>query len=314
MRIGDRIRQIRMLKGLTQAELGEKIHLKGDRIRQYENSVRTPKADKIAEIAAALDVDVSVFSDLDISSDEKIMQIFFELEEKLGLHLKKEEHSFSFCFEDDGRLSDSLKNYLDMWFEKSEKDTPELTDSQYEVERKKKDYISWKLRFPSLIQGENSQEEIYYRYQPLVDKLSDNCPPMRVFSDMIKQLTKMMQAGIEMSFESRQVKYAVLEGRISFSDQQLLSLTDPADSYFAEFLCDIQSLEKYGMKIRLESHSDGDRSYSDYVFKNNEIGTILSGMKKIQEQIKEGKFDTQRNQIEYEDFIKGFNISIEDSI
>ena len=63
MRIGDRIRQIRMLKGLTQAELGEKIHLKGDRIRQYENSVRTPKADKIAEIAAALDVDVSVFSD-----------------------------------------------------------------------------------------------------------------------------------------------------------------------------------------------------------------------------------------------------------
>ena len=42
MRIGDRIRQIRILKGLTQAELGEKIHLKGDRIRQYENSVRTP--------------------------------------------------------------------------------------------------------------------------------------------------------------------------------------------------------------------------------------------------------------------------------
>ena len=58
MTIGNKIRLFRDLRGYTQAELGQKVGLPGDRIRQYENDVRTPKADMLKAIADALDVDV----------------------------------------------------------------------------------------------------------------------------------------------------------------------------------------------------------------------------------------------------------------
>ncbi len=44
MTLGDKIRKYRTLKGLTQAQLGVKVKLTGDRIRdrirQYENDAR----------------------------------------------------------------------------------------------------------------------------------------------------------------------------------------------------------------------------------------------------------------------------------
>ncbi len=75
MTIGAKIRYI--LRNMTQAELGKAVHLSGDRIRQYENNVRTPKKDKLEEIAHALDVDVSALSDINITSTVDIMHILF---------------------------------------------------------------------------------------------------------------------------------------------------------------------------------------------------------------------------------------------
>ena len=43
-RIGARIREIRLARGLTQAELGDKVGLSADRVRQYETGYRKPKA------------------------------------------------------------------------------------------------------------------------------------------------------------------------------------------------------------------------------------------------------------------------------
>ena len=56
MTIGQKIRFYRDLRGYTQAELGSKVHLQADRIRQYETNVRTPKMDKLKEIADELHV------------------------------------------------------------------------------------------------------------------------------------------------------------------------------------------------------------------------------------------------------------------
>ena len=55
-RIGSRIREIRLARGLTQAELGDKVGLTADRIRQYEAGYRKPKTDTIKAIASALEV------------------------------------------------------------------------------------------------------------------------------------------------------------------------------------------------------------------------------------------------------------------
>lgn len=41
--IGKRIRNIRILNGLSQSELGEKLGLTADRIQKYENGARNPK-------------------------------------------------------------------------------------------------------------------------------------------------------------------------------------------------------------------------------------------------------------------------------
>lgn len=98
MTIGAKIRYIRTLRNMTQAELGKAVHLSGDRIRQYENNVRTPKKDKLEEIAYALVVDVSALSDINITSTVDIMHILFELEDELHLQIEKRGNRYSLTF------------------------------------------------------------------------------------------------------------------------------------------------------------------------------------------------------------------------
>ena len=82
MTIGEKIRYFRLLRGYTQAELGDKLGLQADRIRQYENDVRTPKADLLKNIADSLDVDVEALSDINVQNATDIMHILFEIEDK----------------------------------------------------------------------------------------------------------------------------------------------------------------------------------------------------------------------------------------
>ena len=55
MAIGERIKQIRNFRKLTQAQLGKAVGLSDVRIRQYEIGNRIPKEDMIQELAKALD-------------------------------------------------------------------------------------------------------------------------------------------------------------------------------------------------------------------------------------------------------------------
>ena len=53
MKLGEKIKLVRKHRGLTQRELGERLHLDGNaanRIAQYESGFRTPKEDRIQEI------------------------------------------------------------------------------------------------------------------------------------------------------------------------------------------------------------------------------------------------------------------------
>ena len=59
MKLGEKIKLVRKHRGLTQRELGERLHLDGNaanRIAQYESGFRTPKEDRIQEIAGVLNV------------------------------------------------------------------------------------------------------------------------------------------------------------------------------------------------------------------------------------------------------------------
>lgn len=56
MTIGERIREIRKSRGLTQKELGERLGLSYQSIAQWENNLRKPKSETILKIATALGV------------------------------------------------------------------------------------------------------------------------------------------------------------------------------------------------------------------------------------------------------------------
>lgn len=57
MKLGEKIKLVRKQRGMTQRELGERLHLDGNaanRIAQYESGFRTPKEGRIQEIARVL--------------------------------------------------------------------------------------------------------------------------------------------------------------------------------------------------------------------------------------------------------------------
>ena len=59
MKLGEKIKLVRIHRGLTQRELGERLHLDGNaanRIAQYESGFRTPKESRTKDIAKALNV------------------------------------------------------------------------------------------------------------------------------------------------------------------------------------------------------------------------------------------------------------------
>lgn len=58
MEIGEKIKELRKEKGLTQKKLGELCGMADTTIRQYELGIRNPKIKTLEKIATALDVNV----------------------------------------------------------------------------------------------------------------------------------------------------------------------------------------------------------------------------------------------------------------
>ena len=61
---GNKIKEIRKKKGLTQKQLGERLGVSQTMIAQYENGKRKPKLETLNKIASALDVSVSELRDV----------------------------------------------------------------------------------------------------------------------------------------------------------------------------------------------------------------------------------------------------------
>ena len=82
MTLGEKIRAIRLFRGLTQKELGELVNQLDVRIREYESNRRTPKADKIKEFAKALRVSYSALYPNSVY--EEFFEALFWAEFELG--------------------------------------------------------------------------------------------------------------------------------------------------------------------------------------------------------------------------------------
>lgn len=61
MSMGEQIKAMRQIRGLTQGELAVKVEMATITIQQYERGVRTPKIEALQKIAQALEMPIGAF-------------------------------------------------------------------------------------------------------------------------------------------------------------------------------------------------------------------------------------------------------------
>ena len=224
MTIGDKIRFYRTLRNYTQADLGKLVNLPGDRIRQYENDIRTPKADMLKAIADALDVDVAALSDINIKSEEDIMHILFELEDNFSINIEKQNGKI---IDDEDSRNSVLNTYLNYWYDK--KQVYSLDKYSDAKDPRVIDYRSWRSRFGSnetLFENEVLQN-ISDAYKAEVDKLSkDKAKHCETISDLVRLVCS--------------ISPDILIG----TDEELNDILNPIKSY--GFVFDAEQLTKPG--------------------------------------------------------------------
>lgn len=145
MAIGERIRFIRNLRGMTQKWLGQQVGFDEKnadvRMAQYESGTRTPKADLTNSLAQVLEVSPKALDVPDIDTDIGLMHTLFTLEDLRGL--KVGEIDGEICLRLDKSMGMTYVGMLDMlstWQKQSAKfEAGEIT---------KEEYDQWRYNYP----------------------------------------------------------------------------------------------------------------------------------------------------------------------
>ena len=142
MAIGERIRFIRNLRGMTQKWLGQAVGFPPDvRMAQYESGSRTPKEDLVKAIANVLEVSPLALQIPDIDSDLGFIHTLFAIEDIHGIRAEKQGDEVHLIFDGSKRTMDeSIFAMLSAWAEQSEK----LRCGKISKEQ----YDHWRYTFP----------------------------------------------------------------------------------------------------------------------------------------------------------------------
>ena len=168
MAIGERIRFIRNLRGMTQKWLGQAVGFDEKtadvRMAQYESGTRTPKADLTKSLAAILEVSPHALDVPDIDSDIGLMHTLFALEDLRGLQIAKIDGEVCLRLDKSkGRPYDEMLKMLTAWHEQAAKlGAGEITKEQYD---------QWRYRYP---QFDTTQQWVKIPSQELSDSIVKN--------------------------------------------------------------------------------------------------------------------------------------------
>ena len=148
MTLGKKIRKYRVLKGLTQRELGLAVGFSeataDSRIRKYELDIIKPKDSMREKIARALEVDLSAISDIDIATYEDVMRVLFLFEEAFGMEVEIRGGKIMLVFDNGNRRIQALLSSLKLW--RMQKTVLLLSHGSPTADQKKK-YEIWKAGF-----------------------------------------------------------------------------------------------------------------------------------------------------------------------
>ena len=139
MAVGDRIKRVRILRNLTQKELGLAVGFEENtadvRIAQYETGTRTPKEDMLIKIANVLDVNFRALYEPTACTAEDVMFKMFDLDEHYYISI----HDF------DGKKCIAFNTkLLDDFFAEWQVRKRELADETIS----RTEYMEWKNNWP----------------------------------------------------------------------------------------------------------------------------------------------------------------------
>ena len=144
MAIGERIRFIRNLRGMTQKYLGTLVGFPEKtadiRMAQYESGTRTPKDDLTKALADVLDVSPLALSVPDIDSQLGLMHTLFALEDLYGLKTNIADGEVTLRFDVSNISDPSFFEMVTAWAEQAAK--------YKSGEISKEAYDKWRYRFP----------------------------------------------------------------------------------------------------------------------------------------------------------------------
>ena len=145
MAIGERIRFIRNLRGMTQKYLGTLVGFPEKtadiRMAQYEAGTRTPKEDLTKALAGALEVSPLALDIPDIDSYLGLMHTLFALEDRYGLTIEDRDGEVVFRIDPRrGREAARISEMVYAWAPVAEK--------YHAGEITKEEYDKWRYNYP----------------------------------------------------------------------------------------------------------------------------------------------------------------------
>jgi transcriptional regulator with XRE-family HTH domain len=144
MAIGERIRFLRNLRGMSQKYLGMKIGFTEKtaevRMAQYENGARTPKEKMVADFAHELDVRPQTLTVPDIDTDIGLMHTLFTLEDLRGLTVGEIDGELCLKLDKSSKAYRGMSEMLHAWLEQAKKlKAGEITKDEYD---------QWRYNYP----------------------------------------------------------------------------------------------------------------------------------------------------------------------
>jgi len=156
MGIGERIRFIRNLRGMTQKFLGLQVGFSERtadiRMAQYESGSRTPKADLVEKLADALNVSTEALNVPNIDSYTGLMHTLFALEDLYGFKIDRL----------DGEICIRLNKQIGSTYAKMSgliQPWEEMAQKYRNGEISREEYDQWRYKYPKL-EAERNEETL----------------------------------------------------------------------------------------------------------------------------------------------------------
>jgi transcriptional regulator with XRE-family HTH domain len=243
MKFSEKLRKYRLLRQITQKELGKRA-LEGKRdsavrINKYENGIIEPAPESMQILADALDVDVEALSSVDIAGDEDRIQALFDLEENRDLKIRRSEGKITLEFDTSKFTNDNSRwlSFLNYWYnERTKFKNPDENTDEYEL---------WKARFFS-----NFRNSVDEQRRTLEEAYKDDLSKRKGdhyknTSDITVLLRRMIESGLTVS--TRQKTNAI---GFTFSIKELTEAIKPEQrEYFLTFLYEYYYWGEYGARI-----------------------------------------------------------------